>query len=197
MAHAPSPVGCPSIFLAPRARGVSAVTRDLRTGLDELFAYFGMFLSSVTKTGPDGKSRLSSRSAPGSDIQSIFFDMSRQDHLDAALNEVPGDLVTASTSSLDLDITLTNAEFQLDRVAASGRTTRSATPRTWRYRSHPAHAQLSRDLGAETQRSFNKIDHMCRCMDCEWVLRKAGPRKYIPCHLASHFELMIGRRGEQ
>jgi hypothetical protein len=122
MAHAPSPVGCPSIFLAPRARGVSAVTRDLRTGLDELFAYFGMFLSSVTKTGPDGKSRLSSRSAPGSDIQSIFFDMSRQDHLDAALNEVPGDLVTASTSSLDLDITLTNAEFQLDRVAASGRT---------------------------------------------------------------------------
>jgi hypothetical protein len=27
----------------------------LRTGLDELFAYFGMFLSSVTKTGPDGK----------------------------------------------------------------------------------------------------------------------------------------------
>ena len=60
-----------------------------------------------------------------------------------------------------------------------------------------AHAQLSRDLGAETQRSFNKIDHMCRCVDCEWVLRKARPRRYIPCHLASHFELMIGRRGEQ
>jgi hypothetical protein len=67
----------------------------------------------------------------------------------------------------------------------------------WRYRSHPAHAQLSRDLGAETQRSFNKIDHMCRCVDCEWVLRKALPRRYIPRHLAGHFELMIGRRGEQ
>jgi hypothetical protein len=185
----------PSIFLASRARGVSAVTRDLRTGLDELFAYFGMFLSSVTKTEPDGKpvTTIEPVSA-GSDIQSIFFDMLRQDHLDVALNEVPGDLVTASASSLDLDITLTNAEFELDRVAA---TTRSATPRTWRYRSHPAHAQLSRDLGAETQRSFNKIDHMCRCVDCEWVLRKARPRKYIPCHLASHFELMIGRRGEQ
>ena len=34
------------------------------------------------------------------------------------LNDVPGDLVAASASSLDLDITLTNAEFQLDRVAA-------------------------------------------------------------------------------
>src|SRR5580704_11048323 len=95
----------PSIFLAPRARGVSAVTRDLRTGLDELFAYFGMFLSSVTKTGPDGKpvTTIEPVSA-GSDIQSIFFDMLRQDHLDVALNEVPGDLVTASASSLDLDI---------------------------------------------------------------------------------------------
>jgi transposase len=31
------------------------------------------------------------------------------------------------------------------------------------------HPQLSRTLGAETQRSFNKIDHMCRCVDCEWV----------------------------
>jgi hypothetical protein len=44
--------------------------------------------------------------------------MLRQDHLDVALNDVPGDLVAASASSLDLDITLTNAEFQLDRVAA-------------------------------------------------------------------------------
>ena len=35
--------------------------------------------------------------------------MLRQDHLDVALNDVPGDLVAASASSLDLDITLTNA----------------------------------------------------------------------------------------
>jgi hypothetical protein len=46
----------------------------LRTGLDELFAYFGMFLSSVTKTGPDGKpvTTIDPVSA-GSDIQSIFL----------------------------------------------------------------------------------------------------------------------------
>jgi hypothetical protein len=58
---------------APRARSVSAVTRDLRTGLDELFAYFGMFPSSVTKTGPDGKpvTTIEPVSA-GSDIRSGY-----------------------------------------------------------------------------------------------------------------------------
>src|SRR6202142_2548967 len=54
----------------------------------------GTFPSPVTKTGADGKQTTEIEPVKtGSDIQSIFFDMWRADHPDAALNEVPGDLV--------------------------------------------------------------------------------------------------------
>jgi potassium-transporting ATPase KdpC subunit len=51
------------------------------------------------------------------DIRSVFFDMWRQDHPNAPLANLPGDYVTTSGSGLDPDITLENAEYQLDRVA--------------------------------------------------------------------------------
>ena len=78
----------------------------------------GRFLSGVTTNGADGKPiTIVQPVKDGSDIQSTFFDMWRQDHADAELQDLPGDMLTTSGSGLDPHITLQNAEYQLDRVA--------------------------------------------------------------------------------
>src|ERR1019366_7105876 len=52
----------------------------------------GRFPSAVTHTGADGKTTTAIEPVKdGSDVQSIFFDMWRQDHPDADLQKVPGD----------------------------------------------------------------------------------------------------------
>ena len=82
--------------------------------------YPGKFPSAVTTQYQDGKSETVIEPVKdGSDIQSNFFDMWRQDHADADLQDVPADMVTTSGSGLDPDITLQNAEYQLDRVSSA------------------------------------------------------------------------------
>src|SRR5262249_21250151 len=83
-------------------------------------AHPGTFPGAVEHKTPDGKTEsVIEPVKEGTDIQSLFFDMWRQDNPDADLEPVPADMVMASGSGLDPDITLKNALYQLDRVAGA------------------------------------------------------------------------------
>ena len=89
--------------MTPTSRiGSRPIRQRLTEAADLAVAFFksfsnehpGMFPSSATKTGADGKPVTDIEPvSEGSDIQSMFFDMWRADHPDVALNDLPGDLV--------------------------------------------------------------------------------------------------------
>ncbi|MCY2995159.1 MAG: potassium-transporting ATPase subunit C [Planctomycetota bacterium] len=95
---------------------------DLATSFftDYSHTHPGTFPCLIEQATSEGKTEQTLESATaGTDIQAGFFDMWMQEHGDLELEPVPADMVMASGSGLDPDITLSSALYQLPRVAAA------------------------------------------------------------------------------
>ena len=107
-------------------------------------AHPGTFPSAVEHKKPDGKTEKKIEPVKeGGDIQSGFFDMWLQEHPDADLERIPADMVMASGSGLDPDITVSNAIWQLDHRVADAWAKK--TKATDEKRLHDQIEQLLRD----------------------------------------------------
>jgi K+-transporting ATPase ATPase C chain len=81
--------------------------------------FFASFAAAHPRAFPalaDGKA---AAVTTGADLQGVFFDAWLQEHPQAKLEQVPADAVTASGAGVDPHITMRNARWQLDRVAAA------------------------------------------------------------------------------
>jgi K+-transporting ATPase ATPase C chain len=80
----------------------------------------GTFPSAIGRKTADGRTEnVIAPVSDGMDIQATFFEMWLEAHPGVGLQQIPADMVMASGSGLDPHITLDNAFWQLDRVAAA------------------------------------------------------------------------------
>lgn len=127
------------------------IAGDLAVAFFETFSkeYPGRFPSSVTKAGADGRAQTVIEPVKdGADIQSIFFDLWRQDHPDADLQDVPGDLVTHRVPGLTPILRCRMPCSSSIALRRSGQPTSTAIPRRFAAKS-PAFFRRRRTLRLE------------------------------------------------
>ena len=78
----------------------------------------GMWPCTVEEPKDGKKVKVVKPDNQGDEIRSYFFDLWLQEHPGARIEKVPADMVMTSASGLDPHITLKNAHYQLERVAA-------------------------------------------------------------------------------
>jgi potassium-transporting ATPase KdpC subunit len=95
------------------ARGIADPGADLAK------AFFESWAAVHSDQWPEPKDGKFQPVTAGADLQATFFDAWLRAHPTADLQKVPADMVLASGAGLDPHITVRNAKYQLDRVAAA------------------------------------------------------------------------------